>query len=93
MDVPPLRSDQRGFCNRRGVARGLLLRLIFMMITINVSLRKTEMKRQFLYANPTCILPFASMCKDKAEVYAGTHGAVQSVGVDGKHPVGLEGEA
>ena len=51
------------------------------------------MERQFLYANQTCILPFASMCKDKAEVYARTHGLVQSVGVDGKHPVGLEREA
>ena len=33
------------------------------------------------------------MRKDKAEVYAGAHGTVQSVGVDGKHPIGFEGEA
>ena len=33
------------------------------------------------------------MRKDETEVDAGTHGTVQSVGVDGEHPVGLEGEA
>ena len=33
------------------------------------------------------------MRKDAAEVYAGTHGAVQSVGVDGQHPIGLHHQA
>ena len=33
------------------------------------------------------------MRKDKAEVYAGAHGTVQSVAVDGQHPVCFEREA